>query len=124
MELPDNIKIHPVVHVSKLRKHKEGQESFPSRPNDVTRPPPDVIPATGMEEYEVERIVDHRFRGRGKSKKLEYLVLWKGYPEYEKTWQKEQDLENAKRRVIDYWKKQKEANCMDCILSSFEDETF
>ena len=104
LEFPNSIKIHPVVHVSKLRKHKDGQRIFPSRPSDITRPSPDVIPATGLEEYEVERIVDHRYRGRGKSKTLEYLVFWKGYPDYESTWQKEQDLENAKRKVKEYWK--------------------
>ena len=49
LELPNNIKIHPIVHVSGLRKHKDGQESFPTRTNDVTRPPPDVIPPTGLE---------------------------------------------------------------------------
>jgi len=107
LEFPNSIKIHPVVHVSKLRKHKDGQRIFPSRPTDVTRPPPDVITATGLEEYEVERIVDHRYRGREKSKKLEYLVIWKGYPEYESTWQKEQDLENAKRKVEEYWDRKK-----------------
>jgi len=36
LELPDNIQIHPVVHVSRLRKRKDGKESFPSRPNDQT----------------------------------------------------------------------------------------
>lgn len=107
LEFPENIKIHPVVHVSKLRFHKDGQNQFPSRSNELTRPPPDVIPTTGQEEYEVERVVDHRYRGRGKSKKIEYLVLWKGYPDYEKTWQKEEDLENAKQKVKEYWKSNK-----------------
>jgi len=36
LELPNNIKIHPVVYVWKLRKHKDGQEGFLSRPNDGT----------------------------------------------------------------------------------------
>ena len=49
-------------------------------------------------------------------------MIWKDYPEYGKTWQKEPDLENAKRKVKEYWKKQ-QANCLDKADSSFEDET-
>jgi len=36
---------------------------------------------------------------------LEYLVIWKGYPDYDWTWQKEQDFENAIRKVKEYWAK-------------------
>ena len=50
LELPNNINIHPVVHVWKLRKHKTDKRVSRQRPNDVTRPPPYVIPATGMVE--------------------------------------------------------------------------
>src|SRR6266481_6092310 len=39
----------------------------------------------GEEEYEVERIVAHQQFGR--SKRLQYLIKWKGYPESDNTWE-------------------------------------
>ena len=52
------------------------------RPN-YSRPPPDLI--EGEEEYEVEKIVNHRHSGR--SQTLQYLIKWKGYPEANNTWE-------------------------------------
>ena len=60
LELPDHIKIHPVVHVSHTIPHKEQPAevaaSFQSRP--------EPIQADEDEEYEVEAIFQHRKRGR------------------------------------------------------------
>ena len=50
---------------------------------NFTRPPPDLV--DGEEEYKVERIVTHRHFGR--SKRLQYLIKWKGYPESDNTWE-------------------------------------
>ena len=103
LELPRTMSIHPVFHVSKLRLYKDQSEKFPSRLPDITRPLPIVRESNEQMEWEVDRIVDHRYRGKGKSKRLEYLVLWKGYPDYERTWQKEIDLKNAPAVIKDYW---------------------
>ena len=103
LNLPATFKIHPVFHVSRLRVYKDGSEEFPSRPQAHPRPPA-VIEETEHSEWEVESVVDHRMQGKGKNKRLEYLVLWKGYPDYEKTWEKESNLVNAKKSVELYWK--------------------
>ena len=59
LELPKQWKIHPVFHATLLLPYKE---------NDIhgkkfTHPPPDLI--DGLEKYEVEAILSHKWMGRG-----------------------------------------------------------
>ena len=84
LELPKSMKIHPVFHVSLLEQHVTGSERY-----EVPTPQPVVI--EGEEEWEVERIEDHR-RQQGKT---QYLVLWKGGTSPQRTWEPEENLENA-----------------------------
>jgi hypothetical protein len=100
LELPPSMKIHPVFHVSKLRKNKDGSENFPGR--EIPDRPPPVVAENGKEEYEVKQIVNKRIRRRGKKEVEEYLVLWKGYPDHERTWQNAEDLKNASKLVKEF----------------------
>jgi Chromo (CHRromatin Organisation MOdifier) domain len=79
LELPPQWRIHPVFHISLLTPYTE----TPSHGPNFTRPPPDLI--DGEEEYEVEQIRSHRSWGR--SKTLQYLIKWVGYPESDNTWE-------------------------------------
>ncbi len=79
LELPTNWRIHNVFHMSLLTPYHE----TPAHGPNFTQPPPDLI--DGEEEYEVERIVAHQHFGR--SKRLQYLLKWKGYPESDNTWE-------------------------------------
>src|SRR6266403_2179919 len=79
LELPPNWRIHNVFHASLLTPYHEMAAHGPN----FTRPPPDLI--DGEEEYEVKRIIAHRQFGR--SKRLQYLIKWKGYPESNNTWE-------------------------------------
>ncbi len=79
LALPVNWRIHNVFHASLLNPYHETAVHGPN----FTRPPPDLI--EGEEEFEVERIVAHRTFGR--SKHLQYLIKWKGYPESDNTWE-------------------------------------
>ncbi len=82
LELPENIKIHPVVHVSSLEPFYE-DEKFRRK----QEPPPPVI-INNEEEYEVEKILDERkYYG-----KKQYLIKWKGYPLSEASWEPESNL--------------------------------
>ncbi len=79
LELPTNWRIHDVFHASLLMPYHETHAHGPN----FTCPPPDLI--NGEDEYEVEWIVAHRQFGQ--SKKLQYLIKWKGYPESNNTWE-------------------------------------
>ena len=63
----------------------------------------------GNDEYEVDEIVKHRVRRRGKSKsrtrKLEYLVFWTGYPAHEATWEPKENLQNAQEKLQQYYQR-------------------
>jgi Chromo (CHRromatin Organisation MOdifier) domain/Integrase zinc binding domain len=79
LELPPQWNIHSVFHNNLLTPYTE----TPSHGPNFTRPPPDLI--DGEEEYEVEQIRSHRTWGR--SRTLQYLIKWKGYPESDNTWE-------------------------------------
>jgi len=87
LELPSNLKCHPVFHISQLKKLKENPTKFETRRQPP--PPPDII--DDHEEFEVEEIVNKRTR-RGK---LQYLVKWKGYDKSDNSWEPVEFLENA-----------------------------
>lgn len=88
LELPPNMKNHPVIHVSQLKPFIESSK-FP-RETKNTRPPPDI--RGGGEYYQVEAIVKKKTVGTGPNKTVKYLVKWHGYPSYESTWIPQKEL--------------------------------
>ena len=52
----------------------------------------------GHLEYEVESIAQHR----GEGSRRRYLVIWKGYPLHEASWEPEQNLANAPEVLAEY----------------------
>jgi Chromo (CHRromatin Organisation MOdifier) domain len=77
IKLPASWGIHDVFHASLLSPYHETANFGPN----FSRPPSDLI--GGEEEYEVERILSHQ--RHGKSRKLQYFIKWKGYPESDNT---------------------------------------
>ena len=60
------------------------------------------------QEWEVELIIDERIIKKEKNKSLkktEYLIKWVGYDE--QTWEPIKNLDNCKKLLNDYLKKQK-----------------
>jgi transposase InsO family protein len=94
LKLPSNLKIHPVFHVSMLKPYKENLTDF----NRDLPPPPEIIPETNEEEYEVEIILDKKLVRR----KPFYLVKWKGYPLHDATWEPKENLTNAADMVTNF----------------------
>ena len=92
LELPVHWKIHPTLHVSKLRRFHSESRFF----EEVQPPQPEVV--RGELEYEVEQILRHR----GTERRREYLVLWKGYPLHEATWEPEANLTNCSDILVQY----------------------
>jgi hypothetical protein len=100
LELPATMRIHPVFHVSLLKRHNPSSPEFGDRLPD--RPPPETV--CGRDEWEVEEILDERMHRRRK----EYLVKWKGYGREDSTWQEKGDMGNAPD-ILKAWEKRKGA---------------
>ncbi len=64
LELPDEVQIHPVQHISYLDPVDE--DPFPRQ----RTPPPPPVQVDGEDEWYVDEILDSRMRWR----RLEYLV--------------------------------------------------
>src|SRR3984893_10817976 len=79
-------RVHPVFHVSLLKRYVPGTESESSDLHIV-----DIQSSEEEPEYEVERIIGKRL---GKDKQVEYLILWKDYPESEATWESSEIVED------------------------------
>ena len=79
LRLPPSWNIHNVFHALLLTPYKETDQ----KGANFTRPPAEII--EGEAEFEVEAIVSHRFFGR--SKTLQYLIKWQGYPTCDNMWE-------------------------------------
>ena len=84
--------IHPVFHVSLLRK--DCADTIDERKQ--VEPPPIFI--NGEEEFEVDEILDCRKRYN----KTEYLVSWKGFNSSHNSWEPLLNLENSQKLLDDF----------------------
>jgi hypothetical protein len=95
LDLPEPLRIYPVFNANRLKAYQDGHASFPSRPRPHVRPPPEVS-EDGAEQYEVESIL----AVRGSGPRAQFLVKWLGYPDWESTWMKRSELQDA-REVLE-----------------------
>ena len=105
LDFPKTMKVHNVIHVNRLKAY-----NTPIEPEQrFERPPPVVNEESGDEEFEVEKILNHRDRtqGRGRTKVREYYVKWKGYEDFENMWVRDTNL-FARHALTDYWKRVKD----------------
>jgi hypothetical protein len=93
LRIPRSWSIHDVFHVSLLKPHI---------PSERHQKPPEPVEIEGEEEHEVSKIKDSRINRR--TKKIEYLVEWKGY-DGEDSWEKEANVKNAKTLIKSFHKK-------------------
>ncbi|SGY11864.1 BQ5605_C011g06299 [Microbotryum silenes-dioicae] len=81
-------KSHNIFHASKLQHWTDNDgAAFPGR--EATEPASVVV--QGNEEWEVDRIVDEK----GKGKRKRYLVKWKGWADSDNTWEPQAHLEET-----------------------------
>jgi hypothetical protein len=100
LELPSTMRIHPIVHVSKLKPYKPiSEDVFPNR-NQLVRPPP-VIDDEDGQFYEIEKVIGKRKKKKGKRSIIQYLVQWHGYPADEVTWISKDDFSTGAMELID-----------------------
>ena len=79
LELPPHRTLHNVFHASLLTPYQETTEHG----INFHEPPPELI--EGEEEYEVERVLNSWRHGR--TKKLQFLIQWKGYSAAHDSWE-------------------------------------
>jgi len=82
--------IHPVFHVSLVKPYHHG---------DTGVAPPPVMALDNTVQYEIEKIVAQRGRGRS----LQYLIKWKGYDDVHNSWEPAIGLKNAPE-VVAAWR--------------------
>jgi Chromo (CHRromatin Organisation MOdifier) domain len=93
VELPQQWKIHNIFHASLLMPYKETEEHG----ENYMQLPPELV--EGKEEYEVEQVLNSRCTGC--TKKLQYLLWWKGYSRAHDSWQDTTEVHTPKL-VADY----------------------
>ena len=92
LELPPGWRIHRTFHIGNLKRFHRSSEFECG----VVPPPPELV--EGELEYEVEGILRHT----GKGARRRYLVMWRGYPLTEATWEPESHLTHAPAILEDY----------------------
>jgi hypothetical protein len=95
LELPHTLRaIHPVFHVSLLRRYHTGPGRRPPAPVPL------LLDEAGQDWYEVEAVLEHRTIN-GRRPRHQYLVSWKGFGEEHNEWRNEDDLTEV--AVREFW---------------------
>ena len=92
--------IHDVFHANKLRL--ASTDPLPSQRQTDEQPKPQIVGED--EEYEVEEILEERFIRRGRGRKRQFLVKWRGYQN--PTWESAEALEES--AALDAFKRRTE----------------
>ena len=96
LDIPPNWKIHPVISVAHLERH------VPDPFNRSIMPLPETIHDDddgSHDEWEVEEIIRSRWTGKGRNKRKEWRVKWKGFGPEHDTWEPAENLINAKEHL-------------------------
>ena len=92
LELPAQMQIHPVFHVSLLEPYRESM--LPGRIQATPQP----VEVEGQLEYEVAWLLDSKIERW----RLKYLVDWVGYGPEELTWEPVENMVHAADAVADF----------------------
>jgi hypothetical protein len=93
--LPASWKGHRVFNKSRIKRYFP--LVFDTQKTALAWPDPE-LQGDGTEEYEVKQVLDKRNMMRG----VEYLMWWEGYGPKGDTWEKKQNLKNARGAIWDF----------------------
>lgn len=96
LRLPDNFPGQPVFNLQHLKKYQKSPPEFGER----TIMPDTRILKPANEEYEVEKIIGHRYDKQRRT--MLYLVRWVGYSPLYDLWLTPKDLRNAPELLYEY----------------------
>jgi hypothetical protein len=95
IDLPPDRGDFPTYYASELKLHIPNDSVlFPSR--EHSRPGP-ILTLDGLQEHEIDRILDSRPRGRG----YQFLICWKGFSPEDDKWLTGRLLEDCE--VLGWW---------------------
>ena len=92
LDVPPGWRIHPTFHVSALCKYNTS-DTFVR----ADQPPPTILIGDHL-KYEVEAILHHKGQGHHQR----YLVMWRGYPLTEATWEPVSTFTHSQEILQDY----------------------
>ena len=97
LDLPQQLTIHNLFHVSLLKAYKDPGVGglYPGR---RPKPIPPIVTSDGQLEYEVEAILQKKWTAGG----VRYLVKWLSYPTSENSWEPLGNLTNAMEKVREF----------------------
>ncbi len=98
LELPPKWRVHPVFHVSLLKKYISRNAE-----GHVATPPVEWLDEEPL--YEVEAIVDHHDASFRHKTVRKYLIKWKGYGHEFNSWERDSNLVNCAEALAEYWQK-------------------
>ena len=101
LELPTDLRIHNVFHVSKLKAFEPSPPRFEDRPS---KPPPVGYARAGVPLYDVEAIIGRQYMRFPNKKRKQYgwKVKWQGYDLSDCTWEPLHHLRNVLPMVQEY----------------------
>jgi hypothetical protein len=92
LQLPRQMKVHPVFHTSKMIPHHKDEIG------NRTSTKPDSVEVEGQPEWEVEEIINSQVF----CCKVQYLVKWVGYNDSENSWEPLHNLNHAIESLEDF----------------------
>ena len=98
LQLPSDLRLHPEFHVSKLKLHHSSGEF----PREEPHSPPAWDTADEAAEWEVERVLRHRYLGGHSRRPPEFQIKWKGAPVAQASWRRYPDLQGCLPLVREY----------------------
>jgi hypothetical protein len=111
LQLPEDWKIHPVISVAQLEPYRED-------PFEREVPPPAPVTIEGEEYFKIEKVIRAELRGRGRNRRMHYLVRWQGYGPEHDSWIPEEEMELS-RELIDEFERA-ERNRMQVHVARYD----